>query len=102
MVFSFGFVILWFIQLTIITKSSAYSLKSLSNGCTAHECKRSCLDSNISPTPGDNGFKVIVEDAPDKRYMPNKDYKSKLHEFYLFIACRFIKLEDIKLKVNWL
>jgi hypothetical protein len=77
MLFNFDFVILSFIQLTIIAKSSAYSFKSLSNGCTAHECKRTCLDSSISPTPGDNGFKVIVEDAPDKRYMPNKDYKSK-------------------------
>ena len=75
--FKFCFIVLSIIQIIIVRNASANFLKSLSNGCSANECKRKCLDASVSPTPGDNGFKVIVEDAPDKRYIPNKDYKSK-------------------------
>jgi hypothetical protein len=60
-----------------ISNISSYSSKSLNNGCLANDCKRNCLRSNISPTPGDNGFRVMIEDSTEKMYIPNKDYKSK-------------------------
>ena len=75
MVFKFCLRVIIFVQLVFTANS--YSLKSLSSGCSAHECKRTCFGSNTSPTPGDNGFKIMIEDLPDKRYIPNKDYKSK-------------------------
>lgn len=57
--------------------ATSISLNMLSSGCTSYNCKRTCLSPEITQTPGDNGFKVIVEGSHE-RYVPQNTYKSKL------------------------
>ncbi len=55
--------------------SHSLSVNNIENGCSAYECKRSCISSLISETPGDNGFKFEIDDMKDNKYMPDKVYK---------------------------
>jgi len=48
----------------------------LENGCLAYKCKRTCADPRLSPVPGDNGFKIVVENLKNgDSYLPDKTYK---------------------------
>lgn len=81
---NYGCVIILIIQLVNIKNVMNLSTNSLlSMGCTAYDCKRNCFASDVTQTPGDNGFSIKIEGSPTK-YIPNKDYKSKLIWFSFF------------------
>lgn len=68
-----------FMFIHLLHTSHALSTSGLlANGCTAYNCKRTCFGTDVSQTPGDNGFTFEIEDSPTK-YIPNKLYKSELN-----------------------
>lgn len=75
-------VMLIIILLVITIKSSVLVLASsssnmmLESGCSAYDCKRTCIDtSRIRQTPGDNGFWFQIEGLRNNKYTPEKIYK---------------------------
>ena len=59
--------------LFLLKTSMTIAINSIQNGCSAYDCKRNCLNSEISATPGDNGFRFEIQGAKDK-YVPGKTY----------------------------
>lgn len=52
------------------------SLNIVENGCSAYNCRRTCLNSNlILQNPGDNGFKLEIEGIQNEKYVPEQVYK---------------------------
>jgi hypothetical protein len=68
--------LIFFISICI-SNISSYSFKSGNNGYSVNDRKRDFLRSNVSLTPGDNGFRVKIEDLTEKMNVPKKGYKSK-------------------------
>ena len=63
-------------QLLVLTSIDGLSINMVNNGCSAYDCKRSCLStSDLIETPGDNGFKFEIDGLKDDKYMPDSVYK---------------------------
>lgn len=66
------------LSLASTAASAASSSNMLENGCSAFDCKRSCIDSTrIRQTPGDNGFWFQIDGLRNNKYMPDKIYKGQ-------------------------
>lgn len=69
-------IILMTITSSVLVLASSSSNMMLENGCSAYDCKRSCIDtSRIRQTPGDNGFWFQIEGLRNNKYTPEKIYK---------------------------
>ena len=70
-----------FTAISVVLSNQLSTLNGLSismtnNGCSAYDCKRSCLSSaDVSETPGDNGFRFEIEGLKDDKYEPDGVYK---------------------------
>jgi hypothetical protein len=63
--------------ISILLIQNIHSHFDYQNGCVSNNCKRDCINKEyIQQTPGDNGFKIIIEDDYEF-YKPNQTYKSK-------------------------
>ena len=47
----------------------------IQNGCTAYDCRRTCMNGQISENPGDNGFRFDIDGEVKNTYVPEKTYK---------------------------
>jgi hypothetical protein len=60
----------------LFVSNNGLSINMVNNGCSAYDCKRSCLStSDLIETPGDNGFKFEIDGLKDDKYMPDSVYK---------------------------
>jgi hypothetical protein len=65
------------ICIVLIDNSSSFKFNMIADGCTSYGCKRNCMNSDIHPTPGDNGFKIEIQGLNNNKYKPNKTYKGE-------------------------
>ena len=68
--------VLFFLNIGML---NGLSINMATSGCSAYDCKRSCIAPDISATPGDNGFKFEIDGLSDDKYKPDSVYKGQLH-----------------------